>query len=43
MPLSKKHEVIIFEIIPEKNKQLNNKTFPIIDSEIEDFLVNASS
>jgi len=38
--LSQNHEVIAFDIIPEKIKQLNNKISPIVDKEIEDFLAN---
>jgi len=38
--LSQHHEVIALDIIPEKIDQLNNKTSPIVDAEIEDFLVN---
>jgi len=40
MLLSQHHEVIALDIIPEKIKQLNNKISPIVDAEIEDFLVN---
>ena len=40
MLLSQNHEVIALDIIPEKIDQLNNKTSPIVDAEIEDFLVN---
>jgi UDPglucose 6-dehydrogenase len=40
MLLSQNHEVIALDIIPEKIEQLNNKTSPIVDSEIEDFLAN---
>tara|TARA_B110000211_G_C14069363_1_gene549240 strand:- start:229 stop:1404 length:1176 start_codon:yes stop_codon:yes gene_type:complete len=42
MLLSQNHEVIILDIIPEKIKKLNNKISPIVDAEIEDFLVNKS-
>jgi UDPglucose 6-dehydrogenase len=38
--LSQNHEVIAFDIIPEKIEQLNNKISPIVDAEIEDFLAN---
>jgi UDPglucose 6-dehydrogenase len=40
MLLSQNHEVIALDIIPEKIEQLNNKTSPIVDTEIEDFLAN---
>ena len=40
MLLSQNHEVIALDIIPEKIEQLNNKTSPIVDAEIEDFLAN---
>jgi len=40
MLLSQNHEVIALDIIPEKIQQLNNKTSPIVDTEIEDFLAN---
>jgi len=38
--LSQKNEVVIFDIAPDKIKQINNKISPILDSEIEDFLSN---
>jgi len=40
MILSQNHEVIALDIIPKKIEQLNNKVSPILDAEIEDFLVN---
>jgi UDPglucose 6-dehydrogenase len=40
MLLSQNHEVIALDVIPEKIEQLNNKISPIVDAEIEDFLVN---
>ena len=40
MLLSQNHEVIALDIIPEKIEQLNNRTSPIADTEIEDFLAN---
>ncbi|MDB2590579.1 nucleotide sugar dehydrogenase [Candidatus Thioglobus sp.] len=40
MLLSQHHEVIALDIISEKIEQLNNKISPIVDKEIEDFLVN---
>jgi UDPglucose 6-dehydrogenase len=40
MLLSQNHEVIALDIIAEKIEQLNNKISPIVDAEIEDFLVN---
>ena len=42
MLLSQHHEVIALDIIPEKVEQLNNKISPIVDAELERFLVNKS-
>ena len=38
--LAQNHEVIAFDIIPEKIAQLNKKISPISDLGIEDFLAN---
>jgi len=38
--LSQNHEVIAFDIIPERVDQLNNKTSTIVDADIEDYLTN---
>jgi len=40
MLLSQHHEVVALDIIPERIEQLNNKTSPIVDRDIEDFLAN---
>jgi UDPglucose 6-dehydrogenase len=40
MLLSQNHEVVALDIIPEKIKQLNNKTSQIVDAEIINFLTN---
>jgi UDPglucose 6-dehydrogenase len=40
MLLSQNHDVIALDIIPEKIELLNSKISPIVDAEIEDFLVN---
>ncbi|KJF81012.1 nucleotide sugar dehydrogenase [Photobacterium angustum] len=40
MLLAQHHEVIAVDIIEEKVRLLNDKTSPIVDSEIEDFLQN---
>jgi UDPglucose 6-dehydrogenase len=37
---SQKHEVVAFDISSERVDQINNKISPIIDSEIEDYLIN---
>ena len=38
--LAQHHEVVALDIIPEKVELINAKKSPIIDAEIEDFLVN---
>jgi UDPglucose 6-dehydrogenase len=40
MLLSQNHKVIVFDVLSEKIEQLNNKISPIVDADIEDFLVN---
>ena len=40
MLLAQNHEVVIFDINAAKIEQLNNNISPIVDAEIEDFLVN---
>jgi len=40
--LAQKHEVIAVDIVPEKIEMLNRKQSPIVDVEIEDYLVNKS-
>lgn len=40
MLLSQHNQVVAIDIIPEKVKLLNNKKSPIVDTEIEDFLLN---
>ena len=40
MLLAQNHEVVIFDINAEKIKKLNNNVSPIVDAEIEDFLIN---
>ncbi|MDR9498564.1 MAG: nucleotide sugar dehydrogenase [Hydrogenovibrio sp.] len=38
--LSQNHEVVALDIIQEKVDLINNRTSPIVDTEIEDFLAN---
>jgi UDPglucose 6-dehydrogenase len=38
--LAQHHNVIAFDVVPEKVEQLNNKVSPIVDAEIEGFLAN---
>ena len=40
MLLAQKHEVVAFDVVPEKIELLKNKISPIVDNEIEDFLAN---
>ncbi len=40
MLLAQSHEVVALDVVEEKVKLLNNKTSPIVDAEIEDFLAN---
>jgi len=40
MLLAQNHDVAVLDIDPKKNNKLNNKTSPIADSEIEEFLEN---
>ena len=40
MLLAQNHEVVVFDINAEKIDKLNNNISPIVDAEIEDFLVN---
>ena len=40
MLLSQNNEVIAFDIDPSKIDKLNNKISPIVDTDIEDFLIN---
>lgn len=38
--LSQNHKVVVLDVVAEKVEQLNKKTSPIVDSDIEDFLAN---
>lgn len=38
--LSQNNKVVALDIVPERVEQINNKTSPIVDTEIEDFLAN---
>ena len=40
MLLAQNHEVVIFDINPEKIEKLNNKISPFSDEQINDFLLN---
>ena len=42
MLLSQHHQVVALDVIESKVDLLNNKTSPIVDAEIEDFLANKS-
>ncbi|MEZ8513670.1 nucleotide sugar dehydrogenase [Vibrio splendidus] len=42
MLLSQHHDVVAVDIVEEKVRLLNDKISPIVDAEIEDFLVNKS-
>ena len=39
MLLSQNYEVVTFDVVPEKIEQLNNKISPVVDTEIENFVV----
>ena len=38
--LAQNHEVVIFDLVPEKVEMLNSKKSPIVDAELEEYLTN---
>ena len=42
MLLAQHNEIVALDVIPEKVEMLNNNQSPIVDTEIEDFLINKS-